>query len=101
MADRAIGPHRSKNIPPLREANIVYLLIVCDQLRDDGALLDVPNGAGCVNAASPKAIWVVEVPIETSKWRAILHLLGLIYEGFLQLHLIGLIIDVPEPEELP
>jgi hypothetical protein len=50
VADGSVLTSRSKHVDILSEAYIVNCLVMSDQLSLNNALLNVPNGAGGVDA---------------------------------------------------
>lgn len=64
LSDTAICPHRCEDIALFREMNIVHLLIVSNQLREDSCLFNVPYRAGGIDGSSTDEVVELWVPVE-------------------------------------
>ena len=60
----AISTNRGEDISLLGEVDVVDLLVVGDELGEDGLLLDVPDGAGGIDGAGADEVGELGVPVE-------------------------------------
>lgn len=67
LPDATVCSHRCKNVPFLRKMDVVDLLIMSDELCEDGFLFDVPDGAGGVDGAGADEVVELGVPVEGSE----------------------------------
>ena len=64
-----VGPHRCEYVPLPGEVDIVDLLVVGDELREDSGLLDVPDRAGRVDRTGADEVGQLGVPVEGGQRR--------------------------------
>lgn len=79
----------------LAPGDVVDLLVVGDELRLHDGALNVPDGAGGVDAGGADAVVIDVVPVEGGEGRAELAGLAVVEEGE---GLDGVFADVPEAE---
>lgn len=93
-SDRSVGRNGGEN-PSLAPGDVVDLLVVRDELRLDDAFLDVPDGAGGVDAGGADPPRLDVVPVERRERRAELAGLAVVEDGD---RLDGAVADLPEAE---
>eukprot|EP00262_Sarcandra_glabra_P012131 TRINITY_DN3062_c0_g1_i3.p2 TRINITY_DN3062_c0_g1~~TRINITY_DN3062_c0_g1_i3.p2 ORF type:complete len:262 (+),score=31.24 TRINITY_DN3062_c0_g1_i3:280-1065(+) len=77
--------------------DVVDFFVVCDELRIDGFPLDVPNGAGGVDAGCADALGLGLVPVEGGEGSAVLAVLVAVEEALEYHAVFG---DAPDAEEI-
>ena len=67
LPDAAVCSHTGEDVPFFGEVDVVDFFVVGDQLREDGCLFDVPDGAGGVDGAGADQVVQLGVPVEGSQ----------------------------------
>lgn len=94
--DGPVGGDGGEN-PSLPPGDVVDLLVVGDELGLDNTPLNIPDGAGGVDAGGPKAPGLDVVPVEGGERGAELGGLAVVEDGE---GLGGVFAEVPEAEEV-
>ena len=71
----AVGPNRSKKTVNMWKRNVVHGLVMCDELRFNLLLLQIPYGAGCIDWGSPQLVMTHTAPVKWRQWRQVCRLL--------------------------
>lgn len=69
LANTAVGAGGGEDVAFFGEVDVVDLLVVGDELREDRPLLDVPDRARGVDRAGPDQVLELGVPVERSQRR--------------------------------
>ncbi len=77
VSDGAVGAGAGEGVNALGECDVEHFLVVGDQLCFDCLLLNVPDSAGCVDAAGADGCGIAHIPVKGCQRRREVRLLGL------------------------